>query len=1036
MSHRSHISPRGAGGAGGKAGGGGRVAREETDSLRSRSIARGIDLLCEGEIEGLVDGLKSVYLDDTPVENADGSRNFKDFTFYLVPGTQDQQYIPGQVEQANTTLVNTEVDASTPWTQAISDTNLDAVRITLRIPALQKQDTSNGDVSGSSVQVKLQRKNSGGSFVDIITDTITGKASSPYERTYRIELPPGTGPWEVKVVRVTADSASASLQNKTFVATWTAINDVKQRFPNSAAAGWEMDAEQFSGRIARRAYRCRLLKVLIPSNYDPIARTYDGVWDGEFTGPAWTNNPAWVLYDLMTQNRYGLGQYIAAEMVDKWGFYAIAQYCDELVDDGRGGTEPRFTANLILNTRQPAIKVLTDFASICRGLIYYAAGLIVVTQDRPGTVAPHGIFGPANVSADGFAYAGTSRSARHTVALVQWNDLNDLGRLKTEYVEDSDAVARDGVRELNIAAFGCTSQGQANRLGKWALISEQSERETVTFRTGLAGLRLSPGDWIQTSDPNRAGVRAIGRVHSATTTVVTTDADPPSSLTGETLSCVMPDGSVVDRTIASVAGRAITVSSAYPSAPLAEGMWLVKKSNLQPETWRVISVSQGEGIGVEITAVEVNASKYDAVEEGLELEDPPTSLLPVPYLVAPPTDVDFEVVAVTTPTTYALYLDVFWSASGDSYLRGYRPRLRRDNGNWEELPFTIGTSARVPITAPGDYELAVAAVNTLGRESQPAEATYTVEPQALVFDVTALRVRGAALQTCTGTASTDTVSLTAHGLIEGDTVVPDSISGGAGLSAGSTYFVISSGLTADAFKLATTRGGSAVNFTTDISAMTFRKTTFGGREVALEWESAAPSGWLGPSTNDPFFDAYVVTIEKYNGSTWDVKRTEYTRDPRYLYTAEKMSADFPQTTPDFEESFEPDSLYGFYAGVGAGAWDKFRFGVRVRNRFGDLGTAVYISPTNIPPGPVTSASATVTGGVVTVIWAEPVDADLAAVEITGFNGVGTFRLATIPASAKRLVWAPASGTYSVTLISRDAYDQGGTSVIVSSITVP
>lgn len=604
--------------SGGKSGGAGRAAHEASDTLRSKAIARGIDLLSEGQIVGLasgaisgVSGMKSVFFDGTPVENPDGSQNFKDFNLYGLWGTQDQSYIPAFNTVESASSVNVEIKTTGPvnWTQHFSDPNLDAVRVIMTIPQLSQQNQTNGDINGTTVNFKIQLQTNGGGYVDVINDTINGKTSGPYQRSYRVNLPASTN-WDVRAIRITADSTTGSIINKTFVDSYATIIDAKLRYPNSALIGWEVDAEQFS-RIPNRGYDCRGMIIKVPSNYDTLTRTYVGAWDGTFI-TAYSNNPAWVWYDFATSVRYGVGQRIPPSQLDKYSLYTIGQYCDGLVITGNNkraavtsgalsisavnGTtsfarasgsfitdgfavgdqvqaagfanarnnvpmviktlsallmvfgsdndanyypvnanvvteiatvtiqtiapvEPRMTCNLYLQTREEALKILSDLAGVFRGMVYYGAGLVVPVQDAPGSVVAS--YTKANVKGGKFEFQASAGRARHTVVIVSWNDLSDMGRLKYEYIEDQDAVLKYGINELNVAGFGCTSRGQAIRYGRWTLLTEQVQKETITFTVGLDGAIVAPGGVIQTTIPWRAGKTLGGRISKTTGTFST-----------------------------------------------------------------------------------------------------------------------------------------------------------------------------------------------------------------------------------------------------------------------------------------------------------------------------------------------------------------------------------------------------------------------------------------------------------------------------------------------------------------------------------
>jgi predicted phage tail protein len=716
------IAIRGAGGGGGGKGGGGggstRAPIESPDSLRSRQYARVVDLVSEGEIEGLVDGLKSVYLDDTPVEAADGTLNFSGVTLITRPGTQSQAYIPGFPAVEAESAVSTEFSYALPVTRSISNVNADAARLTVSVPQLTYQSLVTGDTGPTPVDIAIDVNTAGGGWVQALTDTISGKTTSRYQRAYRIELP-GNGPWDIRLRRLTADSTQSNLRNATWWDSYTEIIDSKLRYPNSALCALAVDAEQFRA-IPRRGYDIKGLKVRIPSNYDPATRIYTGVWDGTFS-VAWTDNPAWCFYDLLVAERYGLGAFLDATQIDKWALYTIGQYCDELVENGFGSLEPRFTCNLYLQTREEAYRTINGFASIFRGMVYWSGGALTPVQDAPRDVAA--MFAPANVVGGQFQYQGSSAKARHTVALVAWNDPADRYRQKIEYVEDPDGIARYGVVQTEILAVGCTSRGQAHRIGRWLLYTERLESETVTFRAGLEGLAVAPGEVIQTTDPIRAGSRMGGRVAAATTASVTLDASVTlASGKTYTLWAALPDGTVESRTVTTGAGSTATlaVSPAFSAAPQAEAIWVLAASDLVPESWRIVSVTEIDRSQAEIVAIAYRADKYAAVEQNLVLEPLQTSSLNT--TPDTPTSIDVtESLYLVTSSVVGARVTVSWLGSSPYY----ELQWRRDGGNWTTLS-TQAVSLDIQPAEPGSYDFRLTAINALGRRSVAADFSATI----------------------------------------------------------------------------------------------------------------------------------------------------------------------------------------------------------------------------------------------------------------------------------------------------------------------
>lgn len=729
----------GGGGKGGQSSGSSRAPIESPDSLRSRQYARVVDALSEGEIEGLVNGLKSVFLDGAPIQNSDDTYNFSGVVLVSRSGTQSQNYIPGFSAVESEVAVNTEVTNASPVVRSISNTDVDAVRVTLTIPRLTYQDTTTGDMTGTTVQIAIDVQDNGGGYVEKVADTISGKTTSQYQRSYRIELT-GTGPWDIRMRRVTADSGAGNLQNETFWGSYTEIIDSKLAYPNTAIQALQVDAEQFRA-IPRRGYLVKGLKVKIPDNYDPDTRIYTGTWGGSFV-TAWTDNPAWCFYDMLTNERYGLGSLIDATQVDKWSLYAIGQYCDELVDDGFGGTEPRFTCNLYLQTREEAFKVLQSMASIFCGMLYWAGGALTAVQDAPSDAVA--LYTPSNVVDGVFHYEGSSSRARHTVALVAWNDPDDHYRQKVEYVEDREGILRYGVQQTEVIALGCSSRGQAHRYGRRILFSERLETETVTFHVGLEGAVVFPGAVIKTSDPVRAGVRFGGRIVSASLLsgnhrVILDDDVVIEAGKTYTLFVVLPDGTVESGTVVTGAGTYsyLDVNPVFSTLPTGESVWVLAANDLVPETWRVVSVAEGDGDGdttYEILAVQHYPEKYDVIENDILLDVLPTSTLGGrPDL---PTGLDMEEVLYQNGVEVKSMIQVSWD-----YLPGLQWIFswRRDAGNWTHKEIDTSSETIYDVIA-GTYDVRVIAVNPVTKVRSQIATDSLVAAGALASpdDVTGL----------------------------------------------------------------------------------------------------------------------------------------------------------------------------------------------------------------------------------------------------------------------------------------------------------
>jgi predicted phage tail protein len=711
------------GSGGGKAGGSGGGLNEQEDTLKSTSYAQVLDLICEGEIGGLVDGLKSIYLDDTPIMNADGSTNFTGVTFATVNGTQTQSAMAGFDKDVSAPFnVNTEVKISTgPVEVSISSANTTSVSVTVQMPGLTFLDDA-GNLGGTSVQYAIDINIDSGGWVEKVNDVVNGKSSSAYQRQYRINLPTGTTRL-VRVRRITPDSTSAStLNNKTVFLSYTEIIDAKLRYPNSALVAMKVDASQFRA-IPRRGYDAKLLKIKFPTNATVRADgslAYSGTWDGTFQ-VGWCACPAWAYYDLVTTDRYGLGTYVDAAMVDKWALYTISKYCNELISDGFGGTEPRFTCNIWINSRQEAYKVLNDFTSVFRGMAYWGTGSVTAVQDAPKD--PTYLFTNSNVTDGQFSYEGSSAKGRHTVALVQWNDPDDMFRQKIEYVEDTDGIARYGVIEAEIVAFGCTSRGQAHRLGRWLLYSERYETEVVGFKTGYEGASVRPGDVIKIADQFRAGQRLGGRVVTAddyTVTVDSLDTIPTGTLT---LYVMGADGSVQTRTVSGVSGTTMTVTVPFDIVPLNQFGWVLSSDEVYAQTFRVLTVNENDSGDHEITALMHEPAKYGYIEDGLTLPVRTfTTLSPIPDVVS---GLSFSEDLYFYQNAVRSKLSVFW-AQASSAVR-YRIEWRFNNGNWNTAE-TSASDYEILDTIPATYEVRIYSIGAFGTPSSTyATASFAAQ---------------------------------------------------------------------------------------------------------------------------------------------------------------------------------------------------------------------------------------------------------------------------------------------------------------------
>jgi hypothetical protein len=695
------------------------IPTEATNNLFSTSYARILDLIGEGEIQGLVNGLQSIYLDNTPIQSADGTLNFNGVTVETRNGTQSQSYIPGFDEVASETGVGVVVTASAPVTRTISAA-ADYVRVVVTLPALQEY-TDKGDILGADVNLYIDVQNNGGGYYTAINDTISGRTSQQYQRQYLVKLY-GPFPVDIRVRRITPDSTSSKLANAFSWASYSTITYAKLTYPNSALVGLRIDAEQFNA-IPSRSYRVRGLKVPIPNNATVDSSTgrliYSGVWNGAFGAAQWTNDPAWCLWALLTDTRFGFGDHLDASKLDRWAFYSASQYASALVPDGFGGYEPRFSCNANIQNADEAYRLINELCSTLRCMPYWAAGALTISQDRPAD--PTFLFTLANVGPEGFTYSNSSLKARPTVAVVRYQDL-DLRDAAYEAVEDAAGIARYGVVKAEIEAFACTSRGQAQRLGTWLLYSEQNEGETVSFTSNLAaGVAVRPGQITSVADPLRAGSRRGGAIAAATTTAITLDdATDLATVNSPTLSVILTDGTVETRAVASIAGNVITVSPAYSSAPQASSIWVYETSNIQTSTWRVLAVEERDGVGCAITALAYNASKYNHVEQGWALTK--RDITDLDIIPDAPQNLTGVEVLYEAGSRALAKLQLSWSLVPG--VSSYRVSYRRGNDNWQQQTVS-GPSMEILDTQEGRYEVLVASVKNAIILSKPARLWFT-----------------------------------------------------------------------------------------------------------------------------------------------------------------------------------------------------------------------------------------------------------------------------------------------------------------------
>ncbi|MEJ7851286.1 phage tail protein [Acinetobacter baumannii] len=722
------------------------VPREDPDNLQSSAYVNIIDLIGEGQIGGLVDNVdgdsltekeKSIFFDGTRLRHTNGELNFANVSWAERVGLQRQDYIEGFGEGVETPFYkNVQLKSGIPSAFTVSNPNADRVRIILAVNSLLSTDRSSGDTYGTSVEFQIKLSVNNGPYEILANKKITGKTTSRYQRSFSFDLPkkkadgtPITA-WSFQITRTTPDSNSSYLQNTTFFESYSEVELTKFSYPNVALVATRFSSETFSS-IPKREYLVDGLLIKVPSNRNKDG-SYTGPWDGTFKLES-SSNPAWILYDLLLSKRYGLGEYITPEMIDESRLYVIGQYCDQLVDDGFGNKEPRYTINCVINTRVEAYDLIVDICSAFNGMAYWAGHMVGFTIDAPGT--PQMLFNNTNIVGD-FSYQGTSNKDRHSVAVVTWNDPNDDYKQVPEVVEDPELIERYGIRKTEVMAFGCTSRGQAARYGRWLLYSEHQQSETITFNVGIDAALLLPGDLIYVQDRDRAGKRFGGRLLDCTAKqAVLDDLVDFGEFTDLTLVIRLEDGSLAEREIASHTKKTVTVSGhtkevtvvewaeALTVMPVKYALWIIKAAELQPVIARVVNVAQGEEKGTyNITAVPHNPNKYQSIENDLMLDVPPTSILNSRNQ-EPPASVEIKSEIITTQNVAKTRLVISWKEAKNA--ARYEVEWKRNDGNWVKLPQTTSLSIEVEDVYAGAYTARVVAYNLFGARSYPKYSTST-----------------------------------------------------------------------------------------------------------------------------------------------------------------------------------------------------------------------------------------------------------------------------------------------------------------------
>ncbi len=701
---------------------------EQPDSAQSMARCRMLLALGEGEFAGGLDAT-SIFLDGTPLGNADGTMNFENVSWEFRPGTQTQTPIPGFPAVENETTVGVSLTKATPWTRALSNTQIDAVLVRIGIPGLQQQE-NDGDIVGTTVKYHIDLAVDGGAFSTVMTRTVTEKLSSLYELTHRINLPKASTGWQIRVVRDTDDSTSQMLQNKTQVQAITEVIDARLRYPHTALLYVSFNAKSFNN-IPKVSCKPKGRVIRIPSNYDPIARTYSGTWDGTFKW-GWTNNPAWIWFDVLTEPRFGLGRRVTAQMLDKWELYRIAQRCDQKVPDGKGGdgTEPRFMFDVYIQSQADAWQVIKDIAAGFNGMTFWGNNMFNVVSDMPADTSKLQILTRASVVGKP-VYSSGSEKTRFSSALINFSDPDNHYQDRTTAVMFPDLVKQFKFKQTQITAIGCTRESEAQRRGGWAVYSNSLDR-IITLQTGLDGYVYVPGTVFAFADERLSGRVYGGRItgYNAGLKAVTTDRGT-SAVAGDTLMIRTRGGTVESRVIQAVNGTQLVIATPFTAEPLPNAVFVIDAGQLRLQYFRVTNLRfDDEENTFTITGAEYNASKYDAVDNNARLDTPPISLIPT-GLVNQPTNIVVASYDAVRQGQRVATLTASWDAPVDKNGKpqadviAYRVQWKRGDNEWVNVPETGLRNIEVPGIFEGDYLVRVRAINSGGASSLWATSALT-----------------------------------------------------------------------------------------------------------------------------------------------------------------------------------------------------------------------------------------------------------------------------------------------------------------------
>ncbi|HDY3608803.1 TPA: hypothetical protein RQ360_005666, partial [Klebsiella michiganensis] len=680
-----------------------RTPTEQPDDLQSVAKAKILIALGEGEFAGALTA-KDIYLDGTPLENSDGSQNFSGVAWEFRPGTQAQNYIQGIPGSENEINVGVEVSSKTAWSRSFSNTQLSAVRLRLKWPSLLKQE-DNGDLVGNAVSYAVDLQTDGGSWQTVLESAVSGKTTSGYERCHRIDLPRATMGWVLRLRKVTEDANTSKTGDVMMLQSYAEVLDAKLRYPNTALLYVEFDSRQFNGSIPKIACSPRGRVIRVPDNYDPETRQYSGIWTGAFKW-AWTDNPAWIFYDLIVSDRFGLGNRLTSENIDKWTLYQVARYCDEPVPDGKGGegTEPRYLCNVYVQDRNDAYTVLRDFAAIFRGMTCWSGDRVIALADMPRDIDY--TYTRANVINGRFHYASSSSKTRYTNALVSWSDPENEYADAMEPVFEQPLVARYGFNQLELTAIGCTRQSEANRKGRWGILTNNKDR-VVTFSVGLDGNIPQPGYIIAVADEMLAGKVNGGRTREVDGCVITLDRKTEAKA-GDRLLLNLPSGGTQGRTIESVDGHVVTVTAEYAERPEPECVWAIESDSLRVQQYRVVGVKDNNDSTFTISAAAHDPDKYARIDSGAIIDSRPISVIP-PGKQSAPANIVVESYSVVNQGISVETLQVHWTAVKNAI--AYEAQWRRNEGNWINVPRSSVASFDVSGIYAGRYIVRVRAIN-------------------------------------------------------------------------------------------------------------------------------------------------------------------------------------------------------------------------------------------------------------------------------------------------------------------------------------